>query len=84
MPEKEDHIERIAGKMQQVLRQYEGLQKENSQLRIKLQALENDFIKIAEMSEALAQQNIVLKTSNGTTDAAEKKALASQLNAYIK
>lgn len=84
MQQTQEHIDRLASKFQVLLKQYEKLQKENGQLRKQAATMEADFSKMAEISEQLAQQNLLLKASVGNMNEKEKKALASRLNGYIK
>ena len=84
MSELEDHIKRVNNKIQQLLKQYQSLQKVNSQLTEELNSLkelrENDLFKIAQ----LQQQVGILKSAAGQMTESEKKAFEKIINQYIR
>ena len=84
MSELEDHIKRVNTKIQQLLKQYQSLQKVNSQLTAELNSLkeshENDLFRIAQ----LQQQVGILKSATGQMTEPEKKAFEKIINQYIR
>ena len=80
----DDHIKRVNSKLQQLLRQYQSLQKENEKLAETVKSLrlakENE---IAEITR-LQQQVSILKSSIGQMAEPEKKVFEKQINQYIK
>ena len=84
MSELEDHIKRVNNKIQQLLKQYQSLQKVNAQLTEELNSLkelrENDLFKIAQ----LQQQVGILKSAAGQMTESEKKAFEKIINQYIR
>ena len=84
MSELEDHIKRVNNKIQQLLKQYQSLQKVNSQLTAELNSLkeshENDLFRIAQ----LQQQVGILKSATGQMTESEKKAFEKIINQYIR
>jgi chromosome segregation ATPase len=79
-----EHIENIQVKLQQLLRQYELLQKENSKQLEMISVLESEQIAYREKLAALQQQNLVLKASVTDMDATDKKVLEQKIQHYIK
>jgi uncharacterized protein (DUF3084 family) len=80
-------IENIKGfnnKLQQLLKQYQLLQKENEQLKNSLIELklsrENDLLRISQ----LEQQAGILKSAAGKMDETDKKIFEKQINQYIR
>ena len=84
MPETEDHIIRLSNKLQQLLKQYLFLQKENEKLKESLKALQENREKKEEEVNRLQQQVSILKTSIGQMTEPDKKAFEKQINQYIK
>ena len=79
-----ENIKRINGKLQQLLKQYQLLQKENGQLTNELKELkisrENDLNRIIQ----LEQQVGILKSAAGKMDETDKKLFEKHINQYIK
>ena len=79
-----ENIKRINAKLQQLLKQYQVLQKENGQLANELKELkinrENDLNRINQ----LEQQVGILKSAAGKMDEADKKLFEKHINQYIK
>ncbi len=84
MAEMEDHIIRVNNKLQQLLKQYLLLQKENEKLRGTLKDLQQNREQEAEEVSRLQQQVSILKTSIGQMTETDKKAFEKQINQYIK
>lgn len=84
MSELNQHITRINAKLQQLLKQYEALQKEQEKSRQLIVSLQQEKqARETELSD-LHQQNQVLKASLQSLDPTEKKELELKLTQYIK
>jgi len=84
MSDLEQHIKRINNKLQQLLKSYQLLQKDNqrqSELIAVLQdAKEKDREQIAGLQEKIA----VLKAATGKMNEADKKEFEKNINQYIR
>ncbi|MCP9752134.1 hypothetical protein [Ferruginibacter sp. HRS2-29] len=78
------HIARITTKLQQLLKQYEALQKEQERSRQLILALQQEKKEHETELADLHQQNQVLKASLQSLEPAEKKELELKLTQYIK
>lgn len=79
-----EHIIRVNNKLQQLLKQYLLLQRENEKLKEVLKDLQtNRELEVEELSR-LHQQVGILKTSVGQMTDPDKKAFEKQINQYIK
>ena len=80
----DDHIKRVNSKLQQLLRQYQSVQKENEKLTETVKSLQ--LAKENETAETarLQQQVSILKSSIGQMAEPEKKVFEKQINQYIK
>ena len=84
MAELEDHIIRVNNKLQQLLKQYLLLQKENEKLKEVLKDLQLNREREGEELIRLHQQVGILKTSIGQMTETDKKAFEKQISQYIK
>jgi DNA repair exonuclease SbcCD ATPase subunit len=79
-----ENIKRISGKLQQLLKQYQLLQKENEQLKGAISELkasqENDLQRISQ----LEQQVGILKSAAGKMNEVDRKIYEKQINQYIR
>ncbi len=79
-----ENINRINSKLQQLLKQYQLLQKENEQLTQSIKELkisqENNLLRINQME----QQAGILKSAAGKMNDKDKKTFEHQINQYIK
>ena len=84
MSELEEQFKRINAKLQQLLKQYLFMQKENEKLKdtLKIVLLSKD--QDTEQINKLQQQVSILKTSIGQMTEADKKAFEKQINQYVK
>ena len=80
----EQHLKRIQEKLQQVLKEYGSLQKENVQLRNELDQTKQNSLQYMQITDQLKQQVEVLKISSGNWDAKDKKEFEKRINQYIK
>jgi hypothetical protein len=80
----EAHIKRVNDKLQQLLKSYQLLQKDNerqSKLIAELQkAKENDNLQIATLQERLE----IVKAATGEMNDADKKAFEKTISQYIR
>lgn len=79
-----NHISIIQAKLQQLLKQYELLKKENSKCQEQLKTIQQEQLQQKEKMEELVQQNLLLKASVTNMDGADKKALEQKIQHYIK
>ena len=80
----EQHLKRIQEKLQQVMKEYASLQKENVQLRNELEETKQNSLQSLQVTDQLKQQVEVLKISSGNWDAKDKKEFEKRINQYIK
>ncbi len=84
MPTLSENINRINAKLQQLLKQYQLVQKENQQLTNEIKELkisqENNLLRINQ----LEQQAGILKSAAGKMNEKDKKTFEQQINQYIK
>ncbi|MFZ4769903.1 MAG: hypothetical protein ACOYLO_06945 [Ferruginibacter sp.] len=79
-----DHISIIQNKLQQLLKQYEHLQKENDKQQDLINTLQEDLEKHKDKMNEMQQQNLILKASVTDMDATDKKELEQKIQQYIK
>ncbi|NII23723.1 hypothetical protein HB364_01430 [Pseudoflavitalea sp. X16] len=75
---------RINDKLQQVLQQYQVLQKDNDRLQKELKELKAKDALQARKVEELEIKIAALKTATGQLDEADKKELDKRLHLYIR
>lgn len=79
-----ENINRINTKLQQLLKQYQLIQKENEQLTQLIKEFktreENHLLRIGQME----QQAGILKSAAGKMNEKDKKSFEQQINQYIK
>lgn len=80
----EQHIKRIQDKLQQLLRHYAALQKENKQLKEELDIAQQKISAQQKIADELKQQISILKLSNGEMNETEKKEFEKRINTYLK
>lgn len=80
----EERLKRIQAKLQQLLKQYAVLQKENGWLKDELDSAKKDVSTHQETLSNLKQQVDVLKYSNGEMSESDKKEFEKRINFYIK
>lgn len=79
-----DHINVITTKLQQLLKQYDHLLKENNKQLQLITQLQQEQQAGKEMLEHLQQQNLLLKASFTSMDEKDKKELEQKINIYLK
>jgi len=79
-----DQLKRISEKLQELVKKYELLKKENERLRAELLPAKEREIGFMEQIAALEQKVLVLKAETGKLDEKEKKELDKKLHAYLR
>lgn len=74
----------INDKLQQLLKQYNRLQKENEQLKEELQQVRNTETATQQKMEELQQQVSILKVASGELNEKDKKEFEKKINQYIR
>ncbi len=80
----EQHLKRIQDKLQQLLKQYAAVQKENSKLKEELDASHQKISIQQKSADELKQQVSILKVSAGDMSEADKKEFEKRINGYLK
>ena len=84
MSEVENQLKRIQDKLQQVLKDYAALQKENLRLKEELDKNRTQTFAHQQNIEDLKQQVEVLKITSGDWEEGDKKEFEKRINSYIK
>ncbi len=84
MSQTEQHLKRIQDKLQQLLKQYTVLQKENSLLKEELEKNKNQSLQHQQSVIHLKQQVDVLKLNAGEMNETDKKDIEKRINSYLK
>ena len=84
MSDLEQHIKRITDKLQQLLKNYQQLQKDNERkgrlIDTLQQAKEKDMQQVNELQEKVS----ILKAASGQMNEADKKEFEKNINKYIR
>ncbi len=80
----EEYISRVNHKLQQLLKQYQFLQKENEKLQLTVTKLQSAREQEMEKINQLEQQVSILKSSVEQMNEPDKKVFEKQINQYIK
>ena len=84
MPDLEIQLKRIQDKLQQLLKQYAVLQKENNRMKEELQRDTKNTLVNQQHIDDLKQQVEVLKITSGNWDETDRKEFEKRINSYIK
>ena len=84
MSQAAEQVERIQGKIQQLLKEQHSLQKLNHDLRREVYDLKKERQEQLETMDELQQQLAVLKAAKSELSEDEKKAFEKRLGQYIK
>ncbi|MBK8786011.1 MAG: hypothetical protein IPO01_08890 [Chitinophagaceae bacterium] len=84
MSDLENHIKRINDKLQQLLKNYQLLQKENQRQSELIATLQQTKEKDKEQITALQEKVTILKAATGNMNEADKKAFEKNINQYIR
>ena len=71
-------------KLQQLLKQYHRLQKENEKLKEELVLAKNKELQMEQRIEEIRQQVSILKISSGEMSEKDKKDFEKKINQYIR
>ncbi|HYM93783.1 MAG TPA: hypothetical protein VET23_06570 [Chitinophagaceae bacterium] len=80
----EQHLKRIQDKLQQLLKTYVSMQKENSQLKAELDKTKKQTVLHQKNIEELKQQADVLRLNTGEMNPTDKKEIEKRINLYLK
>ncbi len=80
----EQRVQRINARIQQLLRQYQLLQRDNERLQKTVTEYRAKNKVLEESLDALNRQVLVLKAGNGQMNEADKKDLEKRINQYIR
>ena len=84
MAGKGDQIQRIYTKLQQLLKRFDALQKDNVRLKQSVESLQAEKIASEETIRELRLRNDVLKATRSKLSDEEKKSLDKKINQYVK
>jgi len=84
MQQTEDQIKRVQDKLQQLLQQYQLLQKENNRLKAEIQEEKDKSKERLLQLDRLQQQVEILKSSKEEMSQEDKKNFEKRLNQYVK
>ena len=84
MSSQEIQLKRIQDKLQQLLKQYAVLQKENNRMKEELQRDTKNTLVNQQHIDDLKQQVEVLKITSGNWDETDRKDFEKRINSYIK
>ncbi len=80
----EQHLKSIQDKLQQLLKNYTAMQKENVKLKEELADAQQKATAQQKVADELKQQVSILKLSSGEMNEAEKKEFEKRINGYLK
>ncbi len=84
MAELEENIKRVNHKLQQLLKQYLQLQKENERKSREIAALNEANLNQSVKIDELQQQIMIIKSAAGEMNPADKKEFEKHINQYLK
>ena len=84
MSNTEQHLKRIQDKLQQLLKQYTAVQKENNKLKKELVSANQKTTAQQKSMDELKQQVSVLKLNAGEMSETDKKEFEKRINTYVK
>ena len=79
-----EQLKRITGKLQELVKKYDNLKKENERLKGELMPAKEREMGLLEQIGNLEQKIMVLKAGTGKLDEADKKELDKKLHTYLK
>jgi chromosome segregation ATPase len=80
----DQHFNIVNEKLQQLLKQYNRLQREHERLREELQQCQQNETVLQQEMEALQQQVTILKVASGELTEKDKKDFEKKINQYIR
>ncbi|MEO7306369.1 MAG: hypothetical protein ABIR78_10235 [Ferruginibacter sp.] len=84
MADLENHIKRINDKLQQLLKNYQLLQKENKRQSDLIVALRESKEKDSQQINTMQEKITILKAAAGKMNEADKKAFEKNISQYIR
>lgn len=84
MTNTEQYLKRIHDKLQQLLKHYSTVQKENNRLKTELDAALEKISTQQKNTDELKQQISILKISTADMSEADKKDFEKRINGYLK
>jgi chromosome segregation ATPase len=84
MTDTEVQLKRIQSKLQQLIKQFAAIQKENTVLKEELTCAQEELAAGNAGIDKLKQQVDVLKYSNGEMNETDKKDFEKKINLYVK
>jgi CHASE3 domain sensor protein len=84
LPETDQHIKRLNEKLQQLLKRFQQLQKDNERQSKRIALLEEEKAKNAEQVMQLQQQVTILKAATGQLSEPDKKEFEKTISRYIR
>lgn len=84
MNQTEQHLKRIQDKLQQVLKNYSAMEKENLRLKEELYKRKELTTRYHHKIDELKQQVDILKLGNSDMNETDKKSFEKQINTYLK
>ncbi len=84
MSELEQHIKRVYDKLQQLLKNYQQLQKDNLRQSALIEELKKSKEVNAQQIETLKEQVAILKAAAGKMNETDKKEFEKNINRYIR
>jgi chromosome segregation ATPase len=84
MAGKGDQIQRIYTKLQQLLKRFDALQKDNARLKQSIESLQAEKASSEEIIRELRIRNDVLRATRSKLSEEEKKSLDKKINQYVK
>jgi len=80
----EQHIKRINHKLQQLLKNYQLLQRENARQSQLIKAYQESTEKDSQLIVSLQEKIAILKAATGNMNEADKKTFEKNINQYIR
>ncbi len=80
----EQHLKQIQDKLQQLLKQYAAVQKENGKLKEELESIKQKTSAQQKSVDDLKQQVGILKLNAGEMSEADKKEFEKRITVYVK
>ncbi len=84
MSNTEQHLKRIQEKLQQLLKQYAAVLKENNKLKEESEIFQQKILMQQKNTDELKQRVSILKASAGEMNEADKKEFEKRINGYLK
>ena len=84
MSDLEENIKRINNKLQQLLKNYQLLQKDNQKQQILIEELKQAKEKDNQIISTLQEKITILKAAAGKMNETDKKAFEKTINQYIR